>query len=119
MALAACFAEGKTIIRDAKELRVKESDRMRSIVSGLNGLGVSVEERPDGYSVTGGEILPGAVNCRSDHRIAMAFAIAGLVVSGSIIIKDTVNGRTSFPGFVELAASMGMRIKEQVGPHRG
>jgi 3-phosphoshikimate 1-carboxyvinyltransferase len=49
----------------------------------------------------------------------MAFAIAGLVVSGSIIIKDTVNVRTSFPGFVELAASMGMRIKEQVGPHRG
>ena len=78
-----------------------------------------MEERPDGYSVTGGEILPGAGNCRSDHRIAMAFAIAGLVVSGSIIIKDTVNVRTSFPGFVELAASMGMRIKEQVGPHRG
>jgi len=78
-----------------------------------------VEERPDGYSVTGGEILPGEVNCRSDHRIAMAFAIAGLVVSGSICIKDTVNVKTSFPGFVELAASMGMRIKEQLGPHRG
>ena len=119
LSIAAACAHGVTTLHGAEELRFKESDRIRSIVSGLNVLGVLVEEQPDGYSVTGGEILPGEVNCRSDHRIAMAFAISGLVVSGSICVKDTINVRTSFPDFVELAASIGMRIKEQVGPHRG
>ena len=114
LSIAAACARGKTTLHGAEELRVKESDRIRSIVSGLNELGISVEERPDGYSVTGGEILPGEVNSRSDHRIAMAFAIAGLVVSGSICIKDTLNVRTSFPGFVELAASIGLQIYEPV-----
>ena len=115
LSIAAACARGKTTLHGAEELRVKESDRIRSIVSGLSELGISVEERPDGYAVTGGEILPGEVNSLSDHRIAMAFAIAGLVVSGSICIHDTVNVRTSFPEFVELASSMGMRIQEQSG----
>ena len=119
LSIAAACARGKTTLHGAEELRVKESDRIRSIVSGLNELGISVEERLDGYSVTGGEISPGEVNSRSDHRIAMAFAIAGLVVSGSICIKDTLNVRTSFPGFVELAASIGLQIYEQSGSHRG
>ena len=115
LSIAAACARGKTTLHGAEELRVKESDRIRSIVSGLSELGISVEERPDGYAVTGGEILPGEVNSLSDHRIAMAFAIAGLVVSGSICIHDTANVRTSFPEFVELASSMGMPIQEQSG----
>ena len=115
LSIAAACARGITTLHGAEELRVKESDRIRSIVSGLSELGISVEERPDGYAVTGGEILPGEVNSLSDHRIAMAFAIAGLVVSGSICIHDTVNVRTSFPEFVELASSMGMPIQEQSG----
>ena len=115
LSIAAACARGKTTLHGAEELRVKESDRIRSIVSGLSELGISVEERADGYAVTGGEILPGEVNSLSDHRIAMAFAIAGLVVSGSICIHDTVNVRTSFPEFVELASSMGMPIQEQSG----
>ena len=118
LSIAAACARGKTTLHGAEELRVKESDRIRSIVSGLSELGISVEERPDGYAVTGGEILPGEVNSLSDHRIAMAFAIAGLVVSGSICIHDTVNVRTSFPEFVELASSMGMPIQEQSRFHR-
>ena len=118
LSIAAACARGKTTLHGAEELRVKESDRIRSIVSGLSELGISVEERADGYAVTGGEILPGEVNSLSDHRIAMAFAIAGLVVSGSICIHDTVNVRTSFPEFVELASSMGMPIQEQSGFHR-
>ena len=118
LSIAAACARGKTTLHGAEELRVKESDRIRSIVSGLSELGISVEERPDGYAVTGGEILPGEVNSLSDHRIAMAFAIAGLVVSGSICIHDTVNVRTSFPEFVELASSMGMPIQEQSGFYR-
>lgn len=115
LSIAAACARGKTTLHGAEELRVKESDRIRSIVSGLSELGISVEERADGYAVTGGEILPGEVNSLSDHRIAMAFAIAGLVVSGSICIHDTVNVKTSFPEFVELASSMGMPIQEQSG----
>ena len=119
LSIAAACAHGKTTLHGAEELRVKESDRIRSIVTGLSELGVSAEEKADGYSVTGGQILPGEVDSRSDHRIAMAFAIAGLVVSGSICIKDTLNVRTSFPGFVELASSIGMLIQEQSGPDRG
>jgi 3-phosphoshikimate 1-carboxyvinyltransferase len=119
LSIAAACAHGKTTLHGAEELRVKESDRIRSIVTGLSELGVSAEEKADGYSVTGGQILPGEVDSRSDHRIAMAFAIAGLVVSGSICVKDTENVGTSFPGFVELASSIGMLIQEQSGPDRG
>ncbi len=115
LSIAAACAMGKTTLHGAEELRFKESDRIRSIVSGLNGLGVSAEERPDGYSISGGEILEGKVDSHSDHRVAMAFAIAGLVVSGRICVKDTLNVNTSFPEFVELATSMGMRIEEQSG----
>ncbi len=115
LSIAAACAVGTTTLHGAEELRFKESDRIRSIVSGLKGLGLSVEERPDGYSISGGEILSGEVSSHSDHRIAMAFAIAGLVVSCSICIKDTIHVKTSFPGFVELATSMGMRINEQSG----
>ena len=115
--IAAACAVGRTTLHGAQELRYKESDRIRSIVLGLKGLGVSVQERADGYSIRGGEILPGEVNSHSDHRIAMAFAMVGLIVSGSIHIKDTVNVKTSFPGFVDLARSMGMRIREYSGDY--
>jgi len=119
LSIAAACAAGRTTLHGAQELRFKESDRIRSIVSGLTGLGVSVEERADGYTINGGNIFPGEVDSHSDHRIAMAFAMAGLVVSGSVYIRDTVNVRTSFPDFVELAASTGMQIQEKRGSSGG
>ena len=109
MVAAAC-AEGKTTLRGAKELRVKESDRIRAMVEGLTALGIEVEEFDDGMQVNGGTLHGGTVDSFTDHRIAMSFAIAGLVAEGPIEIKDCENVATSFPNFVELAQQAGLKL---------
>jgi 3-phosphoshikimate 1-carboxyvinyltransferase len=102
VAVAAAVAAGVTEIRDAAELRVKESDRIAAIGRGLSAMGAVVEERPDGMRITGGRRLRGArVASGGDHRMAMAFAVAGLVADGETIIDDTACVATSFPRFVE------------------
>jgi 3-phosphoshikimate 1-carboxyvinyltransferase len=89
-------------IRDASELRVKESDRIRSIVDNLRSMGATVEEFPDGLFVAGKQSLNGAqINTHGDHRIAMAFAIAGLLARGETIIQDAECAGVSFPNFFE------------------
>lgn len=108
--VAAAFAEGKTKLRGATELRVKESDRIESIANGLRTLGIEVDTHEDGMDVTGGVLQGGTVNSFSDHRIAMAFAMAGLGAASPVTVEDCVNVNTSFPGFVELAASTGLGI---------
>ena len=102
LALAACFAEGKTVIRDAQELRVKESDRISATVRELNRLGCQLEERPDGMVIQGNQGIRGAV-CQSygDHRIAMMLAIAGLVAKGETAIEGAEAVEVSYPGFWE------------------
>jgi 3-phosphoshikimate 1-carboxyvinyltransferase len=109
MVAAAC-AKGKTRLTGAGELRVKESDRITAITSGLQTLGIDVDEQPDGMTVTGGKIAGGEINSFADHRIAMAFAIAGLNASAPITIKDCTNVETSFPGFVDFAKSAGLDL---------
>lgn len=109
MVAAAC-AEGITRVSGAEELRVKESDRIRTVVDGLKVLGAKVEEKPDGMIVQGGSLMGGEVNSHGDHRIAMAFTIAALMASGPVRILDTRNIATSFPGFTEHAARLGMSI---------
>jgi len=100
IAVAGALAEGKTIIRDAKELRVKESDRIAAVTNNLRLMGVEVQEFFDGMEVQGGATLKGArIESHGDHRIAMAFAIAGLHCDGETIITDTDCIRTSYPGF--------------------
>ncbi len=100
LAVAGALAEGETIIRDAKELRVKETDRIAAIASNLRLMGVPVEEFEDGMKITGGQKLKGAkLPSYGDHRIAMAFAIAGLHASGETVIEDTACVQTSYPGF--------------------
>jgi len=115
MVAAAC-AIGKTRLTGAGELRVKESDRITAIVNGLQTLGIDVDEQPDGMTVTGGLISGGEINSFTDHRIAMAFAIAGLIASDPITIKDCSNVETSFPGFVDVAKTAGLDlvVEEQV-----
>ena len=108
-ALAAC-AEGETIITGADELRHKESDRIALMVSGLHALGIAVEERPDGAVITGGQPRGGVVDSGDDHRIAMAFCILGSRASGVVTVRDTANIATSFPNFVPLMESLGMRL---------
>ena len=100
LAVAACFAEGTTVIRDAQELRVKESDRLASTASLLTSLGASVEERPDGLLIRGGKRLRGArVSSHGDHRLAMAMAVAGLAADGEVTVVDAETASVSYPSF--------------------
>ena len=114
MVAAAC-AQGETRLSGAAELRVKESDRISAVAAGLRALGAQVEERPDGMRVVGGPLHGGAVESCHDHRIAMAFAMAGLAASGPVTVSDCANVETSFPDFAPLAASSGLRIQVAKG----
>ncbi len=105
--IAAAFAEGTTILRHAKELRVKETDRIKVMAEGLEALSVSVQVMDDGLIITGGDLSGGIVDSGGDHRIAMAFAIAGLKAKQPITIKNCSNIATSFPDFPRLLQSLG------------
>jgi 3-phosphoshikimate 1-carboxyvinyltransferase len=100
LSVAAAFAEGTTIIRDAAELRVKESDRIATMAAELGKLGAEVRELPDGMEIAGKGTLTGAA-CEShgDHRVAMSLAVAGLAAGGETVVRDTEWIETSFPGF--------------------
>jgi 3-phosphoshikimate 1-carboxyvinyltransferase len=101
LAVAACLAEGPTEIRDAAELRVKESDRIRAVATELGRLGARITERPDGLRIEGGARLHGAVvQSGGDHRMAMALVVAGLLADGETVVEDTECIATSFPGFL-------------------
>lgn len=109
--IAAACAEGRTVLRGAEELRVKESDRIQVMADGLAAVGVETTVTPDGIVIDGGqEIGSGTVNSHGDHRIAMAFAVASLRATGPIEVEDCANVATSFPGFVELARQTGIQI---------
>ena len=100
IAVAAALAKGVTRIRDARELRVKETDRVTTTVTNLRAMGAQVEEFEDGMEITGGVPLQGAeMNSYGDHRIAMAFSVAALFAEGSSKILGTDCVRTSYPGF--------------------
>lgn len=111
--VAAAAADGDTLLTGAEELRVKESDRIAVMAQGLTALGIEVEERPDGMMVRGGRFQGGRVDSHGDHRIAMAFAMAGLISDAPIVIDDCDNVATSFPSFSALAASCGLLVTER------
>ena len=100
LALAACFAEGTTVIRDAQELRVKESDRIQATVESLTSLGARIEERPDGMVIHGGGGLRGG-ECQGfgDHRIAMTMGVAGLLAEGETTVDGAEAASVSYPAF--------------------
>ncbi len=108
--VAAAAAIGTTRITGAAELRVKESDRLAVMARGLASLGIAVSEQSDGATIEGGRIGPGRIDSVGDHRIAMSFAVAGLIASAPIRIADCANVATSFPGFRELANACGFSI---------
>lgn len=109
--IAAVTAKGKTVLRGAKELRVKESDRITTMVKGLSALGIQVEEYDDGVLIQGDQAFQGGhVDSLGDHRIAMAFAIAGNIAKGDVFIDNCELVKTSFPNFVKLANQVGMKI---------
>jgi 3-phosphoshikimate 1-carboxyvinyltransferase len=106
LAVAAARAHGETVVTGASELRVKESDRISALVEGLRVLGVDAAELPDGFVVRGpAELGGGTVESLGDHRIAMAFAVAGLVAREVVTVLDRGCVETSFPGFDEVLAS--------------
>lgn len=109
--IAAACARGETRLRGAAELRVKESDRIQVMADGLSVLGIAAEPTPDGIVISGSEPGGGVVDSHGDHRIAMAFAMAGLRARGQIGIEDCVNVETSFPGFAESARATGLALE--------
>ncbi len=110
--VAAACAEGQTVLRGARELRVKECDRIQVMADGLLALGINAEPLEDGMVIQGsGTFRGGEVNSHGDHRIAMAFAMASLRASAAIVVRDCDNVNTSFPGFVPLAQQMGVNVQ--------
>lgn len=112
--IAAATAKGLTRLRNAEELRVKESDRIQAMADGLEILGVDCTVVRDGIDIVGGTIGSGTVHSQDDHRIAMAFAISSLRSSGTITILDCENVSTSFPSFVAMANEVGMNITQEM-----
>tara|TARA_R110000868_G_scaffold209361_6_gene459157 strand:+ start:6085 stop:8340 length:2256 start_codon:yes stop_codon:yes gene_type:complete len=111
--VAASVAEGRTVLRGAEELRVKESDRIQVMADGLIALGVKAEPTPDGIIIEGGSIGGGEVWAHGDHRIAMSFSVASLRATAPIRIHDCANVATSFPNFLALSAQVGIRVAEE------
>ena len=112
--IAATCAKGRTVLRGAEELRVKESDRIQVMADGLAALGVTTTVTPDGIIIDGGQSIGGGtVESHGDHRISMSFAVASLRATGPITVNDCANVATSFPGFVELARQTGIQIETE------
>jgi 3-phosphoshikimate 1-carboxyvinyltransferase len=109
--IAAACAHGSTRLSGAEELRVKESDRIQVMADGLTELGITTRVQLDGIVIEGGRIGGGTVDSHGDHRTAMAFSVASLRAQGDIRINDSDKVKTSFPGFVELASTAGLRIR--------
>ena len=108
--VSAAAATGTTRFRGIGELRVKESDRIAAMATGLRALGIRVDEFPDGALVHGGRFCGGVVESFGDHRIAMSLAVAATAASDEVIVRDVDNVETSFPGFVDRIAELGVRI---------
>ncbi len=108
--IAAAAAKGVTKLSGAAELRVKESDRIESMLAGLLALGIKAEALGDGMIIEGGKFSGGEVNSFTDHRIAMAFSVAGMLATDTVTVNDCTNVATSFPGFFDTARQIGMHI---------
>ncbi len=113
--IAAAAARGATTFTGLAELRVKESDRLAAMAAGLRALGVRVEETPDGAVVHGGPFAGGSVDSHGDHRIAMAFAVAGSIARAPVTIHDVAAVDTSFPGFAMLMRKLGLCVETADG----
>lgn len=110
--VAASCAKGQTVLHGAKELRCKESDRITAMADGLKILGIDAEALDDGIRINGGVIRGGVVDSRRDHRIAMAFTIAGSVAKDPVTILHCANVATSFPTFVKTANKVKLNVQE-------
>ena len=110
--VAASCAKGRTVLQGAKELRCKESDRIGAMADGLQCLGIQVTQLAEGIMIEGGVLQGGIVESQQDHRIAMAFAIAGSVAQSPVTILDCANVATSFPSFITTANQIKLQVQE-------
>jgi 3-phosphoshikimate 1-carboxyvinyltransferase len=111
LAVAAALASGQTVIRDAEELRVKESDRIATVIEGLRRMGVEVEERPDGMVIEGrGRLRSAVLESEGDHRLAMAWAVAGLVAEAETTVAGAEAVDISYPAFWRDLSSLGGKV---------
>lgn len=109
--VAALMAEGETVVRDAQELRVKETDRIAVMAAELSKLGAKITETEDGFRITGPQTLIGAhVDSHDDHRIAMSMTVAGLMAQGETVVHDAKCAGDSFPGFAETMIGLGANL---------
>ncbi|HJS93967.1 MAG TPA: 3-phosphoshikimate 1-carboxyvinyltransferase [Solirubrobacteraceae bacterium] len=107
VALLGCFAEGETVVRGAAELRVKESDRIATVVEGLRGLGAEIEALPDGFAVRGtGGLRGGRLDAHGDHRLALLGAVAGLASEDGVEVVGMDAAEVSYPGFADHVAEL-------------
>jgi 3-phosphoshikimate 1-carboxyvinyltransferase len=107
VALLGCFAEGETVVRGAHELRLKESDRIATVVEGLRGLGAEIEATEDGFAVRGtGGLKGGAIDAAGDHRLAMMGAVAGLASREGVTVRGMEAAAVSYPGFADDLAGL-------------
>ena len=111
-AVAACYAQGVTEVRDAEELRFKETDRISVMCGELRKLGVQLEERKDGFSICGGTLAGGACEAHGDHRLAMSLALAGLASPSPVTVHHAEILNESFPDFVPQLRSLGVSATE-------
>jgi len=109
VALLGCFAEGETVVRGAAELRLKETDRIATVVDGLRGLGADIEATGDGFVVRGaGGLRGGAIASHGDHRLAMLGAVAGLASREGVVVEGMDAAAVSYPTF---RADVGALVK--------
>jgi 3-phosphoshikimate 1-carboxyvinyltransferase len=109
-AVAAAFAQGVTVVRDAEELRYKESDRIQAVCRQLRQLGADIQETRDGFILHGGELRGGLVQAEGDHRLAMSLAVAGLASRDEVSVRGAEIFRESFPGFLDALTALGAEI---------
>lgn len=113
--VAALCAEGETIVRDARELRVKETDRIAVMAQELRKLGAEIEEREDGFRIVGPQKLTGGVvDSHDDHRVAMSLTVAGMIAAGETTVTDSKCAGDSFPGFAETLVKLGGEVVSQI-----
>ena len=112
-AIAAACASGRSVLTGAKELRVKESDRLALLAANFAALGIAARERPDGIEIEGGTVEGGEVRSGGDHRMAMAFAALGTRASSPLTIDDASSVATSYPGFVDALIALGGRVETE------
>ena len=109
--VAALRAEGETVVRDAKELRVKETDRIAVMARELRKMGAAIEEREDGFRINGPQTLTGAqVDGHDDHRIAMSLTVAGMIAAEGAVVTDAACAGDSFPGFAQTLIGLGAKL---------